>query len=127
MTPDEIREQLGIEPKIGCLNPLEQAEHWYFGSPGYSGSTGKYRNQAIELCVKKKASFASTYNSVGILFEKFIKVACPKCKRNMKSISSTSFGGSTTIHTIHYRCDHCDIQTSITCPSDGISIQFPEE
>jgi hypothetical protein len=124
MTPENIREQLGIEPEIEHLNPLEQAEHWYFGSQGHSSSTRNYREQAIELCVKKKASFTSTCNSVYNLFGKFIKAACPKCKRNMEQNSGSGCGGA---HTINYKCNHCDIQTSITCPSDGISIQFPCE
>jgi predicted RNA-binding Zn-ribbon protein involved in translation (DUF1610 family) len=102
------------------IDPTEVIEHYFFER----GKGDDYRQEAIEFMMKNKITFNSTCNSNFNMAKKFIKVDCPTCGKPMKYEGGS---GSSSQYTHRFVCKskRCP-SISITIPSDGITVNFPE-
>jgi len=116
----DMKERFGAHALADVdVNPMRVVEHQHFSSP----SSHDYRGDAIDECVREKLDFASTCNVVFEMAKRYVKVSCPKCRRNMENRGG---GGSGTAITIDYHCKHCDIAFELSMQSDGMFVSFPE-
>ena len=83
-----------------------------------SHDVGDYLNRAINRLIKLGIPFDSESNIVFNMAERFIKIICPYCHRNMKFQGGSGNGMD---HSAHYICYHCDAEGFIHIPKNGIS------
>ncbi len=87
-----------------------------------SKACDNFREDSVNYLISNTMNFHSTPNNFLILMKRFVKIICPKCKREMPQKGS---GGIPSAYIITYDCSKCKTKLSISVnPEDAIHINF---
>jgi hypothetical protein len=101
------------------VNPLELFQQHYFKKDHVKGDPDT-NNAAITTCCEKRLDFRSEVNSLFKVVERFVKVKCPYCGKNMYHNGG---GGNAESMTMNFKCpdEKCDSIVWLTLPVEGFS------
>jgi len=89
-----------------------------------SHTQGNYRTAAIRRLVKMGVPFSNEHNIGFEMADKFVKVSCPYCHRNMEGRGG---GGNGSDITVRYVCPKCGAEGYLEIPLHGLSFRPKED